>query len=102
METTPEELELVGALFGDGNIYTNKRKYLVAFTGNPKNEAEYFEKLAFLIEKEWSKKATPKIRSKGIRIALYSKELVLRLTAVFGLVPGKGKCDGLVIPQHIL
>lgn len=74
------ELELVGAIIGDGHIHKKPPKYYFGITGNIKTDGLYFAKLASLIEREWNKKTRIFESSGGLRIRIYSKALVEKLT----------------------
>ncbi len=94
------ELELVGAIIGDGHIHKSS-KYYVGFTGNKLTDKEYFAKLGALIESVWKKKARIFESSGGLRIRLYSKDLVHRLITVFSLPFNSGKCYVVKIPKGV-
>jgi hypothetical protein len=46
-----EELELIGALIGDGHIHSKLSHHYVGFTGNSKTDFPYFKKLVILIKR---------------------------------------------------
>jgi len=96
------ELELVGAIIGDGHIHKKHPKYYLGITGNTKTDYLYFAKLASLIEQEWNKKASVFESSGGLRIRIYSKALVEKLTTEFALPFNNGKCYSVSIPQKFV
>jgi hypothetical protein len=96
------ECELVGALIGDGYLYTNKGKYVVGFTGQPETDKEYFEYLRRLINKVWQKEPQVKTRAGGLRIRFNSKPVIERLTKYFQLPTGKGKGEKVTLPKVII
>ncbi|GEM_PF-7017799 len=53
------ELELVGAIIGDGHIHAKHPKYYFGLTGNLKDDKEYFSRLAALIKAVWGKSDFP-------------------------------------------
>ena len=95
------ECELIGALIGDGNIYTKSGKYQIGFTGHKIKDFEYFHFLKKLIKENWDKEVTVKIRENGARIQFYSKPTVKRLTEKFKVPCNEGKCWKVVIPEMI-
>ncbi|MDO8627139.1 MAG: LAGLIDADG family homing endonuclease [Candidatus Diapherotrites archaeon] len=96
------ECELIGAIMGDGYIYTNNSKYVIGLTGNIITDKEYFEYLKNLIEKTWDKKPQLRIRSNGIRLRFNSKAVVSRLIHYFEIPYGKAKAEKVKIPQKLL
>jgi len=74
------ELELIGAIIGDGHIHKKHPKYYFGITGNTKTDCLYFTKLASLIGQEWNKKARVFESGGGLRIRVYSRALVEKLT----------------------
>jgi len=96
------EAELIGALIGDGYISLACKKYIVGFTGHPEGDVEYYKYLANLIEIVWGKKIIAKVRLRGLRMKLYSKEVCNHLVAEVGLVAGDKKAYSAKIPEYIL
>lgn len=41
--------EFCGIIMGDGNIWSNGRKYEITITGNIINDRDYFDKLILLL-----------------------------------------------------
>ena len=101
MKITNETAELIGALIGDGYIYRNNRKYQIGFVGSPLTDIGYFEKLKELILKEWNKEAKIKLRERGLRIVIDSKEICSFLIDELKIPHGKGKCESVKIPDVI-
>ena len=93
------ELELVGAIIGDGHIHYKPPKYYFGLTGNKKTDFDYFLHLSGLIEFEWGKKVRIFESGRGLRIRIYSKEIVLKLINYFSLPFNKNKCYRVAIPK---
>lgn len=82
-----EIAELVGAIMGDGNIWSNDRWYEVTITGDKINDKEYFLYLKSLIEK--NVKLNPYLRNRGgVRITIKSKTFYKFLTEELGIPSG--------------
>ena len=96
------ELELVGAIIGDGHIHMKPPKYHFGLTGNKVSDREYFLKLAGLIEKVWHKKTNIFVSGGGLRIRVYSRAIVKRLTSFYGLPFNDGKCYRVSIPEFLI
>lgn len=93
--------ELVGVIMGDGFIYLNKGKYRVGFVGHPITDKEYYEYLKVLIKTEWNKEAKSKVRLRGLRMIISSKEVCNFLVNGLGMPCGRGKSGKIVIPDLI-
>jgi DNA-binding transcriptional regulator WhiA len=102
MKITEGNAELVGALIGDGYIYRKNRKYQIGFVGSPKTDKEYFEKLKSLIFSEWGKEAKIKLRERGLRMVIDSKEIASFLIDDLGIFHGEGKCEKVTIPEKMI
>jgi DNA-binding transcriptional regulator WhiA len=102
MQTNDSEVELLGALLGDGFVSLASHKYIFGLTGNPITDKDYFDYLTSLIYFVCNKKVVPKVRSHGIRISVYSKNYCLRLINDFEFFPGEGKAINAKIPNFIL
>jgi hypothetical protein len=102
MLTNESELELLGALLGDGFVSLASHKYIFGLTGNSITDKDYFNHLTNLIYFVCNKKVVPKVRSHGIRISVYSKSYCLRLINDFGFFPGAGKAVNAKIPTFVL
>ncbi len=101
MRLTKGIAELIGALIGDGYIYRSHRKYQIGFVGNPRTDLEYFRKLQKLIWTEWRKRSKIKLRERGIRIVINSKEICYFLINNLKIPYGNGKCEKVQIPDEI-
>jgi len=101
MKITEGVAELIGALIGDGYIYTGHRKYQIGFVGSPKTDKGYFENLKRLIYSEWKKESKITLRERGLRIVINSKELVNFLIDELNIPHGEGKCEKVIIPEII-
>ena len=98
----PLESELIGAIIGDGYIYTNKGKYVVGMTGHPITDKDYFDYLRKSIATVWNKEPQIRERQGGLRLRFNSKQVVERLTNQFRLPSGKGKGEMVCLPEAIL
>src|SRR3989344_361953 len=98
---SPYELELVGAIIGDGHIHC-KKKYYFGLTGNKITDKDYFEKLAVMIETVWNKKVKVFESSGGLRIRVCSKQIVHRLINYFSIPFNENKCYSVCIPSLVL
>lgn len=96
------EAELVGALIGDGYISLACGKYIVGFTGHPKDDADYYEYLSSLAQKVWGKKMVAKVRLRGLRMKIYSKSICAHLVTEVGLIAGPSKSFSAKVPEHML
>jgi len=95
-----EMAEFCGVICGDGNIWTNGRKYEITITGNPKDK-EYLDKIANYVSDNIKPTVYYRIRGRGLRLTVYSKELFRYLTEVIGFGIGTDKnLNG--IPRSIL
>jgi len=99
---SPQELELVGAIIGDGHIHLKKPKYYFGLTGNKITDKEYFEKMVKLIKTVWNKNTKPFESGRGLRIRVYSKKIVNRLINKFFLPYNFGKCYKVELPNFVL
>jgi len=96
------ELELIGAIIGDGHIHIKHSKYYFGLTGNKITDKEYYSKLTKMIEEVWGKKTKVFESGRGLRIRIYSKMIVQRLTNIFSIPFNKGKCFRVKIPGEFL
>ena len=102
MEITEELCELVGAIIGDGNIWTDGSRSRIEMTGNPYLDKEYFERLAGLEQLVFGKRPSDAVvRSGALRLYLRYKPAFLVLKDL-GLHIGKGKALNVTIPKPIL
>ena len=98
MDISPQEAELIGAIIGDGYISLACGKYIVGFTGHPRDDFEYYKYLSCLVELVWGKKIAAKVRLRGLRMKFYSKEICKHLVEEVGLMFGE-KSLSVVIPE---
>jgi len=96
-----EMAEFCGVIMGDGNIWSNGRKYEVTITGNIINDKEYFDTLYTFIETSIKKKPYYRIRGRGLRISIYSKEFHNFITQHIGIPEREAKSDS-GIPSSIM
>lgn len=96
------ECELIGVIIGDGHIHNKPPNYYVGITGHIKNSKEYFKVLSKMIHQVWGKKINAREGSGGLRIIIYSKNIVLRLTDFFDLPYNSGKCFKVKIPEKLI
>jgi intein-encoded DNA endonuclease-like protein len=84
--------EFCGVIMGDGNLWTNGRKYEITITGSPKDKP-YMDCIA-----EYAKTIKPRIyyrqRGRGLRLTIYSKILFHFLIHDIGFKHGSEKGDG--------
>ena len=90
--------EFCGIVFGDGNIWTNGRRYEITITGSPKDKG-YMDCIAEYVVQTIKPKVYYRIRGRGLRLTIYSKKLFNFLVGI-GMKSGaeKGK---LGIPKKI-
>ncbi len=100
-EIRPELCELVGAIIGNGNLWTDGSRFRIDLTGHPEFDKSYFEYLRQLMQRLFGKDPYPlRIRQRGLRLRLQSKtayELLLTL----GIPQGSGKSHKVTIPDQI-
>jgi len=101
MNLLEKEAELIGALIGDGYISLASGKYILGFTGHPKDDKEYYNYLSNLMLDVWGKEPYKEVRFRGLRMKIYSKPACLRLINFWGLAFGKEKSLYVVIPPRI-
>ncbi|MCI0504384.1 hypothetical protein L0Y65_06805 [Candidatus Micrarchaeota archaeon] len=92
--------ELCGIISGDGNIWTNYRKYEITITGNPK-DGEYMDSVAAYLKEVVKPKVYYRIRGRGLRVSIYSKAFFVFLTKGVGFGIGVKK-NTAGIPQRIM
>lgn len=67
--------ELVGVILGDGNLWSEGRHYRIEITGDIKKDRDYFNNyLKNKFRKFTQNKISIKIRSRGLRLRINSKE----------------------------
>jgi hypothetical protein len=102
IESTCELCEFVGAIIGNGNLWTDSLRYRVELTGDPKLDKEYFDYLSAIAELLFKKKPyVMRIRQRGLRWRLQSKNAYSILRDL-GLPAGKGKSHRVEIPEAII
>ncbi|MEW6748440.1 MAG: LAGLIDADG family homing endonuclease [Candidatus Micrarchaeota archaeon] len=82
--------EFCGVISGDGNIWSNGRKYEITITGSPKNR-QYLDKIAEYVAGNIKPKAYYRVRGRGLRLTIYSKEFFRFLIEDIGLGRGLQK-----------
>jgi len=85
MELDESHAEFCGIIMGDGNLWTNNRKYEVTITGDITNDKEYFDSLASFVRNKIGKNPYYRIRGRGLRLTIYSKEYYKFLTDKVGM-----------------
>jgi hypothetical protein len=101
-EINCELCELVGAVIGNGNLWTDGSRYRVELTGDPKLDVEYFRYLSAIANSLFKKKPYPmRIRQRGLRWRLQSKD-AFSLLLELGVPSGKGKSHKVAIPECVL
>ncbi len=85
---------------GDGNLWTNNRKYEITITGNP-NDKGYMDFIADYATRAIKPTVYYRVRGRGLRLSIYSKALFLFLTKYLGFGIGGEKSCG-VIPSKVV
>ena len=85
MQLDASHAEFCGTIMGDGNLWTNNRKYEITITGNIENDRDYFDKLVSFVRKKVGKNPYYRIRGRGLRLTIYSKNYYKFLTENVGL-----------------
>jgi hypothetical protein len=102
MEISTELCEFVGAIIGNGNLWTDGSRYRVELTGDPKLEVEYFKHFSAFSNDLFGKKPYAlRIHERGLRWRLQSKEAYIMLQTL-GVLAGNGKSHKVTIPDLIL
>jgi hypothetical protein len=97
-----ELCEFIGAIIGNGNLWTDGSRYRVELTGDPKLDKEYFNYLSAISQNLFGKNPYPiRVRQRGLRWRLQSKDAFILLRNL-GLPVGKGKSHKVTIPQMIM
>ncbi len=102
MKLNGEIAELLGAIIGDGNLWTDGRHYRVELTGDPDLDAEYFQYLSEIICNELSGNPRTKTRQRGLRIRVCSKELFEYFSDKPEIPVGSGKAKKVKIPKYVV
>ncbi|MFH1785538.1 MAG: LAGLIDADG family homing endonuclease [Candidatus Micrarchaeota archaeon] len=90
--------EFCGAVMGDGNIWSNGRKYEITLTGNIITDREYFDYIYFFVHSR-IKKPYYRVRSRGLRLTIYSKKFYQFITNKIGIPPRTLKCKFGIPPR---
>lgn len=93
--------ELVGAIIGDGNLWSDGRHYRVELTRDPDLDAEYFQYLSKNIRDKLSENPKTRTRQREIRIRICSKKLFYYSSNDSGIHVGSGKAVNVKIPKDI-
>jgi len=94
-----EMAEFCGVIMGDGNLWSNGRKYEVTITGSPKDR-NYSDGIAQYARRCIKPNVYYRQRGRGLRLTIYSKEFYHFLTKRLGIKGGRGKCE-CTIPKDI-
>lgn len=97
---TEEHAEFCGVIMGDGNIWSNGKKYEITITGNKITDKEYFNKLYDFIDHEIKRNPYYRIRGRGLRLTIYSKKFYEFITMDMGIPPRLQKSES-GIPTRI-
>jgi hypothetical protein len=98
---TQELCELVGAIIGDGNLWTDGSRYRIELTGDPSLDWAYFVHLSKIAFALFGKRPYDlKKRQNGVRLRLQSKD-AFRVFADLGIHAGR-KSLSVRIPTQIL
>jgi hypothetical protein len=99
MEIGTDLCEFVGAVIGNGNLWTDGLRYRVELTGDPKLEVEYVKHFSALSNDLFGKKPYAlRIHERGLRWGLQSKEAYIMLQTL-GILAGNGKSHKVTIPD---
>jgi hypothetical protein len=94
--------EFIGAVIGNGNLWTDGSRFRVELTGYLKLDVEYFNYLSLVSDSLFSKKPyTLRIHTRGLRWRLQSKGAYTLLKNI-DIATGKGKLHKVTIPDLIL
>jgi hypothetical protein len=94
--------EFVGAIIGDGNLWTDGSRHRIELTGNPTLDRAYFIYLSKIAFKVFKKRPyLLKIRERGLRFRLQSKH-AFDILIELGIPAGKGKFSKVKIPEQII
>jgi len=97
-----ELCEFVGAIIGNGNLWTDGSRYRVELTGDPKLDKDYFNYLSEVSSLLFKKKPyLPRVHQRGLRWRLQSKH-AYSLLLELGLPAGAGKSHTVLIPDLIM
>lgn len=70
-----ELCEFIGAIIGDGNLWTDGSRHRIELTGDPVLDKRYFDYLSTLVYSLFKKKPyTIRVHQRGLRLRLQSKD----------------------------
>lgn len=102
IEIKPELCEFVGAIIGNGNLWTDGSRYRVELTGDPELDKPYFEYLFQLASHLFGKNPYPlRVHQRGLRLRLQSKN-AYQIILALGISQGFGKAHEVTIPDPII
>lgn len=102
IEISPELCEFVGAMIGNGNLWTDGSRYRVELTGDPLLDKAYFDYLSELACSLFEKNPYPiRVHQRALRLRLQSKSAYTFLTEL-GIPSGSGKAREVRIPERIV
>lgn len=101
MRLNESKSEFIGAIIGDGNLWTDGRHYRVELTGDPNLDEKYYDYLKKIIRREFKETPSCKIRQRGLRLRICSKDLFNYLTKDMNLPSGSDKGKKVKIPEKI-
>ncbi|MCD6483281.1 MAG: hypothetical protein J7K83_03375 [Candidatus Aenigmarchaeota archaeon] len=93
--------ELVGAIIGDGNLYSKNSHYRVELTGHQEKDEEYFKYLKENIEKQFGVFVKVRKRENAIRLRITSKHFFQMISST-GIPIGFGKHLKVALPKVAL
>ncbi len=101
MELSPDMCEFIGAIIGDGNIYSTKKHSWVEMTGNPINDYDYFtRRLVPIVSRELNYNPRIFVHSRGLKFRICNKKFVDELKEL-GMPTGRSKHATVKIPDKI-
>ena len=102
IQISHELCEFVGAIIGNGNLWTDGSRYRVELTGDPALDKEYFSYLTGVSCLLFKKKPyLTRVHQRGLRWRLQSKH-AYSLLLELGLPAGAGKSHNVTIPDRII
>lgn len=101
MQISKDLCEFVGAVIGDGNLWTDGSRYRIALTGDPKLDLSYFSYMRKLSYGLFSKEPYRfRVRYGGLRFILQSKD-AFNVFLKLEISRGK-KARNIIIPRAIM
>jgi hypothetical protein len=102
IQISHELCEFVGAIIGNGNLWTDGSRYRVELTGDPNLDKEYFNYLSAVSSLLFKKQPyLTRVHQRGLRWRLQSKH-AYSLLLDLGLPAGSGKAHNVTIPDLIM